>query len=297
MKFRYVLFAAIAVIFTSFFTIIDLQAAFGAEEPEGLVGRWDFDDDTGKDLSGKGGDADLGGANLYTLGAGRKCLMFMPDAKPMRIPASETSPLAVSHGTVCMWLNMAWDGENILKYNNGAVQFRVYRRHFQPRFKGEGDFEYSSGILDYDWPKYDMREWAFYPHVKAAVGDSQWHLFAVAYDDQNKRIIGWRDGELISVIDLSTTATEPLLRKGLKEIVIGEEFVGYIDDIRIYNRVLTDAEMLRIFNSTKSVYAGRHDTNPTDMGMDVYKYQEGVVFSIGHGCNTIGPLGGSGRIC
>jgi hypothetical protein len=170
---------------------------------------------------------------------------------------------------------MAWvDSPKVLEYSNGAVQFRIYRRHFQPRFIGEDDFKYSSGILDYDWPKYDMREWAFYPHVKAAVGDSQWHHFAVAYDDQNKRIIGWRDGELISVIDLSTTAMEPLLREGLKEIVTGEEFVGYIDEIRIYNRVLTDADMLRIFNSTKSVYAGRHDTNPTDKEMDLYKYQE-----------------------
>ncbi len=239
-----------------------------------LVGRWDFDDGTGKDLSGKGGDADLGGASLYTLGAGRKCLMFMPDAEPMRIPTSEKSPLAISRGTVCMWLNMAWDGDTILKYNNGAVQFKVYRRHFQPRFKGEGKFNYSTGILDYDWPKYDMREWAFYPHVRAAVGDSQWHHFAVAYDDESKQIIGWRDGEQISVVDLSTVAMEPLRRDGLEEIVVGEGFVGYIDDIRIYNRVLTDADMLKIFNSTKSVYAGRRDTNPTDKEMDVYKYRK-----------------------
>ena len=239
-----------------------------------LVGRWDFDGGTGKDLSGNGNHAVLGGTRIYSLGKGRACLELMPDAEPMRIPASENSPLAISHGTICFWVNVAWENGAILEYDNGAIQLNVYRRHFQPRFIGEDDFKYSSGILDYDWPKYDMREWAFYPHAKAAVGDSQWHHFAVAYDVQNKRIIGWRDGELISVIDLSTTAMEPLLREGLKEIVTGQEFVGYIDDIRIYNRVLTDADMLRIFNSTKSVYAGRDDTNPTDKEMDVYKYQE-----------------------
>jgi len=263
-----------AIILTLLFTIMHPRAAFAAEELEGLVGRWGFNDGTGKDLSGKGGDADLGGASLYSLGAGRKCLMFMPDAEPMRIPASEKSPLAISRGTVCLWLNMAWDGDIILKYNNGAVQFKVYRRHFQPRFRGEDEFTYSSGILDYDWPKYDMREWAFYPHVRAAVGDSEWHHFTVAYDDRNKRITGWRDGEQISVVDLSTVAMEPLRRGGLEEIVVGEGFVGYIDDIRIYNRVLTDADMLKIFNSTKSVYAGRSDTIPTDKKMEVYAYQE-----------------------
>jgi hypothetical protein len=78
------------------------------------------------------------------------------------------------------------------------------------RFGGEDDFRYWDLILDYDWPKYDMREWAFYGHPRAAVGDSQWHLFAVAYDDKGKKIIGWRDGEIISVVDLSTVDTEPL---------------------------------------------------------------------------------------
>jgi alpha-glucuronidase len=240
-----------------------------------LVGRWDFDDGTGKDVSGHGADAVLGGTRIHRLGEGRSCIEVLPGDEPLRIPASSDSPLAISRGTICLWLNMAWvDSPTVLEFSNGAVQFRIYRRHFQPRFIGEDDFKYSSGILDYDWPKYDMREWAFYPHVRAAVGDSQWHHFAVAYDDQAEKIIGWRDGELISVIDLSTTAMEPLLREGLKEIITGKDFVGYIDDIRIYNKVFTDAEIREIFNSTKYVYAGRHDTNPTDKEMKVYKYQK-----------------------
>ncbi|MCH7558538.1 MAG: hypothetical protein IIB56_13920, partial [Planctomycetes bacterium] len=189
--------------------VLLLLAASGLSQADdvlsSLVGRWDFDDATGKDLSGNGNDAVLGGARIYSLGKGRACLELMPDAEPMRIPASEDSPLAISRGTVSFWLNVAWENSaTILKYDNGAIQLNVYRRHFQPRFTGEDDFKYSSLILDYDWPKYDMREWAFYPHVKAAVGDSEWHHFAVAYDDQGKRIIGWRDGELISVVDLST---------------------------------------------------------------------------------------------
>lgn len=164
-----------------------------------LVGRWDFDDGTGKDLSGHGADAVLGGTRIHPLGEGHACIKVLPGDEPLRIPALSDSPLAISRGTVCLWLNMAWvDSPTVLEYSNGAVQFRIYRRHFQPRFIGEDDFKYSSGILDYDWPKYDMREWAFYPHVRAAVGDSQWHHFAVAYDDQAKKIIGWRDGELIS---------------------------------------------------------------------------------------------------
>jgi len=271
---RYIFLVALAFIVTSFFTILSLPTTFAAEEPEGLVGRWDFDDGTGRDLSGNGNDAVLNGTRIYPLGNGEACIELMPDTGPVKILASENSPLAISRGTLCFWLNVGWTHSNILSYNNNAVQLNVYRGDFQVRFGGEDKFRYWDLILDYNWPKYDMREWAFYGHPRAAVGDSEWHHFAVAYDDQNRRIIGWRDGELISVIDLSEVNTEPLKRKGLREITTGKGFVGYLDDLRIYNKVLDDPDIRDIYTSSKSVFAGRLDTNPTDRTMKTYKYRK-----------------------
>ena len=193
-----------------------------AAGPDGLIGWWGFDDGSGKDLSGNGNDADLGGTRIHPLGKGRACIELMPDTKPMRIPVPKKSPLAISRGTISFWVNVGWADGPILRYDNGAVQLNVYRGCFQTRFNGEGDFKYGSLILDYDWPRYDMREWAFYPHPRASVGDSEWHLFAVAYDDKGKRIIGWRDGKLISVVDLSKVKMEPLQREGLEEITTGK---------------------------------------------------------------------------
>lgn len=245
-----------------------------AAEPEGLVGHWDFDDGTGTDLSGNGNDAVLGGTKIYSLGKGRACLETMPKTEPMRIPVPENSALAMSRGTICFWLNTISDRSNILRYNNDAIELNTYRGCFQVRFRGEKAFEYWEGILDYDWPQYDMREWAFYPHVKATIGDSEWHLFAVAYDDVAKQIVGWRDGEQIATVDLSTVDMEPLRREGLTEIHTDERFVGFLDDLRIYNKPLTDAEIRQIYNATKDIYAGRRDTNPTERRQHTYKYQE-----------------------
>ena len=182
----------------------------------------------------------------------------------MHIPASADSSLAISRGTVCFWLNAGWDRTTILEYDNSAVVLNDYRGDFQVRFHGEDDFQYSSGILDYDWPKYDMREWAFYGHPKAAIGDSEWHLFAVSYDAKAKTITGWRDGELISVVDLSTDGMESLKREGLSKIATGEGFRGFVDDLRIYNTLLTGADIRKIYDSTRSVYAGRFDTIPQE---------------------------------
>ncbi len=251
----------------------ELSTAMAAE-PEGLVGRWDFDDGTGTDLSGNGNHAVFGGTTIYSLGEGRACIEVMRKTEPMRIPVPENSALAISRGTICFWLNSGSDRSNILEYNNDAIEINNYRGCFQVRFKGEKDFEYWEGILDYDWPKYDLREWAFYPHVKASVGDSEWHLFAVAYDDRAKQVVGWRDGEQIATIDLSTVDMEPLRREGLTEIRTSEDFTGYLDDLRIYNKPLTDAEVRQIYAETKDIYAGRRDTNPTDKKQNTYKYQE-----------------------
>ncbi|MXV75989.1 hypothetical protein F4Z99_17160 [Candidatus Poribacteria bacterium] len=245
-----------------------------AAEPKGLIGHWNFDDGTGTDLSGNGNHAVLGGTQIYALGEGRACIELMPDAEPLRIPVPENSPLAMSRGTICFWLNTAWGKPNILNYDNGAVELNNYRGCFQVRFQGENNFRYWDGILDYDWPKYDMREWAFYPHVKASVGDSEWHLFAVTYDDKAKQIVGWRDGEQIATIDLSTVNMEPLRSEGLTEIHTGEGFVGYFDDLRIYDKPLNDTEIKQIYNATKHIYAGRQDTNPTDKEQNIYRYQE-----------------------
>ncbi|MHC4177732.1 MAG: alpha-glucuronidase family glycosyl hydrolase, partial [Planctomycetota bacterium] len=246
-----------------------------ADEPTGLVGRWDFDDGTGKDLSGHGNHADLGETRLHDLGKGRTCLEILPSTKPLRIPASGDSPLAIRRGTVCLWLNVAWeDSATILQYDNDAVQLRVYRRHIQPRFKGEDDFELGATVWGDDWPQFVLREDAFYPHQRAVAGEGQWHHFAVAYDGQSKRIIGWRDGELISVVDLSTLAVEPLRRTGLKGIVTGDDFAGFIDDVRIYSRVLSDDDIQGIVEATRSIYEGRSDSIPTDNRMEVYSYQK-----------------------
>jgi alpha-glucuronidase/polygalacturonase len=228
---------------------------------DGLVGRWECNDGTGKDLSGNGNDAVLNKNSIYSLSKGQSCIKLMPKTGLVKIPVKKNSPLAISRGTICFWLNVGWTDETFLSFNNDAVQLNVYRGDFQVRFSGDNEFKYWSGILDYDWPKYDMREWAFYGHPRAAVHNQEWHHFAVSYDDVGKRIIGWRDGELISVIDLSTIKTEPLKQKGLTEITLGGDFAGFMDDLRIYNKVLTDINVKDIYNSNKSTFEGRFDTN------------------------------------
>ncbi|HKI88624.1 MAG TPA: glycosyl hydrolase family 28 protein [Draconibacterium sp.] len=254
---------ALITVFTLFLIVL-LNFKVNAQDSvisDGLVGRWEFNDGSGQDLSDIGNDAVLNEKSIYSLAKGQNCIQLMPNTGPVKIPVKKNSTLAISRGTICFWLNAGWKDGTFLSFNNDAVQLNVYRGDFMVRFSGENEFRYWNGILDYDWPKYDMREWAFYGNPRAAVNDQEWHHFAVSYDDEGKRIIGWRDGELIAVIDLSTVKTEPLKQEGLTEITLGGNFAGFMDDVRIYNKVLTDTYVRDIYNSDKSTFEGRYDTN------------------------------------
>ena len=240
----------------------------------GLVGHWEFNPGACDDLSSNGNRAFLNDNEIYQIQKNESCVKLTSENGPVIIPANENSVLALQEGTFCFWMNVAGESSDILSFNNGAVQLKIYRGDFQVRFKGEEEFNYGSGILDNNWTKYDMREWAFYGHPKAAVHDCKWHHFAVTYDYQGKQIIGWRDGELIAVVDLTNVDIEPLKKEGLTEIEIGADFVGFFDDLRIYNRRVSDAEIRAIYNLKKSVFNNWQDPNQSDRKIETYKYQK-----------------------
>jgi len=255
--------------------ILTMAVCARAASPDGLVGRWTFDDGTGRDLSGNGNDLVLGQAHVHALGPGKACLQFDVGQAGATIPMRPGSPLAIARGTLCFWLNMGVENAGTMfEFDNQAVEMRVYRSHLQPRFRGERIFRFANALLGDDWPKFLLRESAFYPHEKAVTGEGEWHHFAVAYDDRAKRIVGWRDGELISVVDLSTAGMEPLRREGLKSIVTGKGFSGFLDDLRIYDRPLADAEIAGIYAAERSAFAGRDDAVAASRQLKVYSYAQ-----------------------
>jgi alpha-glucuronidase len=246
-----------------------------AHAADGLVGRWTFDDGTGREVSGLSSDMVVGPAQVHSLGAGKACLRLVPGKDAAVIPVRAGSPLAIERGTVCFWLNVGETSSGtIMEFDNRAVEMRVYRSHFQPRFRGEGKFNFGSGLLGRDWPNFLLRESAFYPHERAVTGEGVWHHFAVAYDVEGRRIVGWRDGERISVVDLSTAGMEPLRREGLTAVAVGADLSGFLDELRLYSRPLGDDEVRRIHAAEREAFAGRNDAVAASRELRVYSYEE-----------------------
>lgn len=244
--------------------ILNIDITAQKDVMQNLTGWWNFDKDAGQDIT-------LGGAIIYNLEDNQNCLQFPPKAEPVAIKVK--SDIAFKSGTVSFWVNASiTDNYNLIDFDNRAVSFRSYRGYLQPRFTGEDKFKATGNLLNDQWYKHLMREDAFYPHDNALIEENVWHHFAVAYDYKNEQYIGWRDGKLIAVIDLSGTGMEPLKTEDLNKILIGEDFIGFIDDIRVYSSVLSNDDVANIYASTKKIYENRYDAVKPDKKLTVYEY-------------------------
>lgn len=84
--------------------------------------------------------------------------------------------------------------------------------------------------------------------------DSKWYFFTIVYDGSS--LSSYVNGELTSTflnpisVQLKTTNTVFRIGKRTLEDGIDENFKGTIDDIAIYNRVLTQDEIKALYQST-----------------------------------------------
>jgi alpha-glucuronidase len=262
-----------AVIITLSFIFLLLGSQFnliGQEMKEDVVpvGWWDFKNKSVADKSGTI-TLDLDSNALYKLAEDQYAVRVDASKEPsIRIPVNNNSPLAIQFGTISFWLNYAWDGRQvkILTYDNQSIDIQFYRRYLTPRFRGN-KFDFGADMIDENWSEHILREYAFYPHDKALAREGEWHHFVVTYDYINEEIIGYRDSELIYIVDLShldrNIAMGPLNdgRRGerLREIIIGDGFSGFLGELRIYDKVLSHLQVAQIYKNTKEIYGGRVD--------------------------------------
>jgi len=86
--------------------------------------------------------------------------------------------------------------------------------------------------------------------VTTTYNDNIWHVIDVTYDGTNGRV--YKDGVFLQSGPLATLVTTNIVKIGKYDT--NWNWNGDMGNIRIYNRPLTDAEVLQNFNSQKSRY-------------------------------------------
>ena len=265
--------------FVGFVTLLALPGGASAAEP-GLVGQWHFDTYSGSgsnantpDSSGSGGTGSF--AATPTLSAGRFASAFNGPvgAEPMTVTGTSGNgswvlePAVVS---LTAWVKYSGD-PGVLKYIAAKGDFR---------YVPGSDCAGSSYAL---YTGYNARPGlTFYvttangvtrasPNLTntAAAFDGQWHSVTGTYDGSDARL--YVDGALVSGAEAGTGSGAIKYGGSLQQhsgfgagaypdagtCPDNTKFPGSIDEVRVHNRVLTPAEIVKLHD--------RNATTPPDL--------------------------------
>jgi len=196
-----------------------------------LVGYWKFDEGSGTsayDASGHNYTGTLtNGPSWQTSCKQGGCLSFNGTNTYVSMGGASTTSF-----TAMAWINIVGDG---LGGINGIINGKAFR------FFIDNTTNFLRTQINGATP---------YDHItNIAVTRNIWNRVAFSYDGQNRRY--YLNGSLIVTVDSTGTPTNTQ-SPSIGTIQIGTYFFnGFIDDIRIYNRALSAAEISAIYNATQ----------------------------------------------
>lgn len=225
-------------------------------EEGGLLSHWAFDEGTGSvvhDSSGNKMDGNVTGA-AWVEGKTGKALSFKgtpEDGQFVEILFGKILKLADTSFTVTMWMKTS-DGH----YGQVLIEQRSDNTHFwQLRVQDLGTLAaiIVAPPVTPDAPYEEARVYLGGGHspnsgAKINLTDGNWHHVAFGYDKTQKVMFGYADGQEHKPIPLDNF---PVIEWS---IVIGKGYMspgffnGLIDDVRIYNRVLSPEDVTHLFH-------------------------------------------------
>jgi hypothetical protein len=202
----------------------------------GLVGYWAFDDGSGgtaSDGSGNGHTGTLTYGPTWQSGTNCKlggCLSF--DGVNDYVNVADAADLRITGSlTISAWIRPASPGSKQTIVGK-QTEFKLFFHNVAP-YPIRWSHISSTGTLEFG---------ALTPSSTA----NQWVHVVLVRDAVAGQIRGYVNGSLVSTSTYTVTpgtSTNP--------VVIGaQRFRGQIDEVRVYNRVLTAAEVGAIFNQT-----------------------------------------------
>ena len=213
-------------------TATTYRATYAAQSggPAGLVGAWSFDEPSGPtvaDASGRGNPGTISGATRNASGRFGGALAF--DGVNDMVTVSDAASLDLTTGmTLEAWVNpsalgSAW--RTAMLKEGGGLSYALYAHD------GAG---HSAGYIDQGTDRDVVSP--------AALPLNAWSHLAMSYDGTTMRL--YVNGAQVATraqTGAIVASTGPLRFGG--NSVWGEWFAGRLDELRVYNRALTAAEV------------------------------------------------------
>ena len=233
------------------------NTAVPASLSKGLIAHYLLDGNA-KDVTKYSGDGIVNGAISTSDRHGNANAAYAFDGKyrtlgSKNIVLPACGPLGKSPRTVSVWAKTATRDTQVLLYYGGTIEDDATSppgSAFQPTLSyGSYGMTASTGNSAVTY--------------QADYADNQWHHFAWIVPDTaiptTADIQLFLDGTLVSVASGKTTALKPdvAVETSKTRIVLGDQFTGELDDIRIYDRALTSEEVADLFKVEKPADVSR----------------------------------------
>ncbi|HEX3717801.1 MAG TPA: LamG-like jellyroll fold domain-containing protein, partial [Verrucomicrobiae bacterium] len=240
--------------------VLALQSLPAADTNTGLVGYWKFDDGSGSptaaDSSGNGNTGALVGFNdptfttMWTNGLFGGALEFNSDGQATNVVAmpnvGEPAPATLDFSTIPTFSLSAWVMGGPAQTNGAAIIAKG---------TGGGGEQYTLDIFGGNYRFYVRDTNATVYTAQTAVGPGgSWQHVAAVLNASSGIMNCYVNGELAAVavapFSLLTNSHEVSIgNRQLKAAAYGEAFTGTLDDVRIYNRDLTSADVFALYSS------------------------------------------------
>jgi RHS repeat-associated protein len=236
------------------------------EAPAGLVAAYGFDEGSGgtaSDSSGYSNDGTISGAAWTTAGKYGKALSFDGTDDAVSVPDADSLDLT-SAMTLSAWVKV------------DSTYGRFQNLIFKERNGNEGSYSLEADSTNSSRPGLNFRTtgWqaARAPDPLAA---SQWAHFAATWDGTTTKI--YLNGALVKTQTMTgaVTTSTGLLKIGGTSVFGDNRFVdGLIDEVRIYNRSLSQTEVQTDKNT--SIATQLHGAPPPSSLVAAYGFDEGT---------------------
>ena len=225
-----------------------LSPTSNAQTPDittGLVGHWTFDEGSGTtagDSSGSGNDGILTGDPAWTTGQiGDYALDFDGVDDYVETPIIDIRPWAGI--TISAWVN--W--QSIV--NNEHTIISNHNPN-DPGFKLQLEPDCGNCVEAWIITSLDTSTGAEFTDLTLV--DDTWYHVAMTYDLATMK--AYLNGQASSITPTGTgmddSAVVALTNIGRNVYATGDYFDGLIDDVRVYNRALTQADITELYNYT-----------------------------------------------
>lgn len=132
-----------------------------------------------------------------------------------------------------------------LWYKGGTSDFGDFECLFGHR-NGTGWKPYSFHLSLFDVNRANFCEYVWEPMETTDTAGSDWHHLVGIFSDDDDTVVLYKDNVLVG------SAGSPAFSTAMGDFVIGRLFEGQIDDIVVYNRIVTAAEVDTLYNLPSS---------------------------------------------